>query len=259
MRRVRSRLLASVVAIALLGCGGASDARVSLSVFAASSLTEAFEDLERGFESAHGNVDVTLAFAGSQVLRLQIEQGAAADVFASADARHMQALVDAHLVGRSETFATGELVVVVPRDAPDAITRFADLPTAQRIVVGAASVPVGAYTAELIERADTAIGDGFAERVRAHVVSEESNVRLVRAKVELGEADAAIVYRTDAVASDRVRIVDIPDAINVRAHYPIGTLAGSTHPAEATSFIAYVRSADGRRTLREHGFVTEDP
>ena len=259
MRRLRPRVLAPAVALAVVGCSGSSSSQVPLSVFAASSLTEAFEDLERGFEAAHAEIDVTLAFAGSQVLRLQIEQGAAADVFASADERHMLALVDAGLVDHGEVFATNELVVIVPRDAPDAITRFADLPSAQRIVVGTKAVPVGKYAAEMLDRADAVVGEGFAARVHAHVVSEESNVRLVRAKVELGEADAAIVYRTDAVASDRVRIVDIPAEINVRAKYPIGTVASSTHAKEATSFIAYVRSPDGRTTLQQHGFSSEDP
>lgn len=250
------RLGAAWLALASVACGSAGSApeRIPLSVFAASSLTESFQQLEEGFERAHPAVDVQLTFAGSQVLRLQLEQGATADVFASANPAHVEALAEAGLVSSSQTFARNELVVIVPPTNPAGIRSFAELPRASRIVIGTDTVPVGAYTRELLDRASARLGAEFTAAVESRVVSEEGNVRLVRAKVELGEADAAIVYRTDAAASDRVTVVEIPEPLGVRARYPIASITGSPRGPEAAAFIEHVRSEDGRRTLTQHGF-----
>jgi molybdate transport system substrate-binding protein len=260
MRRITTTVFLGLAAAGLVlsgaACGspGQASERIPLSVFAASSLTESFGQLEREFERTHPSIDVQLTLAGSQILRLQLEQGATADVLASANEAHMRALAEAGLVTPSQPFAGNELVVIVPPTNPAGIRSLADLPRASRIVIGTDTVPVGAYTRELLERASERLGAGFAAQVRSRVVSEESNVRLVRAKVELGEADAAIVYRTDAAASDRVAMVPIPE-LDVRARYPIASVTGSSHVAEGEAFIEHVLSEDGRRTLTEHGFV----
>ncbi len=252
------RVLLVIAAIVSAGCNAADD-RVRLSVFAASSLTESFLELEQEFERAHPEVDVQLSFAGSQVLRLQIEQGARADVFASANESHMAELVEARLVQPSQTFATNELVVIVPEDNPAALESFADLWRATRIVVGTESVPVGRYAREVIDRASSAYGGEFAAAVRAHVVSEEVNARLVRTKVELGEADAAIVYRTDAMASGSLRVIPIPPPINVRARYPIGIVVTQADSTRSIDFVQFVLGEQGRDVLRRHGFTMEEP
>ena len=254
-----ARVWISALLILLLGgcrCG-ALHSSSDLTVFAASSLTDAFQDLERSFESANEGVDVSLAFGGSQVLRLQIEQGAPADVFASADESHVAALQQAGLMPKSEVFTHNELAVVVPSDNPAKIESFADLPRAGRVVLGAPTVPVGRYTRELLRRAADSYGPDFRTAAVAHVVSEESNVRLVRAKVELGEADAAIVYRTDATPSSGVQIVPIPAVLNVRADYHIGVIEGSPHLELAKRWIAYIQSEEGQAILVQHGFATE--
>jgi len=237
----------ALLLLALTGCGddGATDA--TLGVFAASSLTDAFSALEVAFEREHPDVDVAPSFAGSQILRIQIEQGAPADVYASADRAHMDALVAGGHVTGAEVFVHNALVVIVPPDNPAGIERFEDLPRAERLVLGDPNVPVGRYARELLSRTD------FEEEVLAHVVSEEANVRLVRAKVELGEADAAIVYRTDA--SDRVRVIEIPDAVNVRADYHVGLVTRSERRALAREWIELLRGDAGRRALTEHGFA----
>ena len=249
-------MLVVVSCPALLGgctrCGGEPD---TLQVFAASSLTESFDELERAFEAEVPGTDVSLSFAGSQVLRLQIEQGAEADVFASANPRHMQALVDAGHVEASQIFARNELVVIVPLDNPAEIESFSDLPRAERLVLGTEDVPVGSYARAALERAGDALGRQFEQQVRDAVVSEETNVRLVRAKVELGEADAAIVYRTDAAASDRVRMLEVPDAYDVTAEYPIGVVSGTRQPQLARRWIDFVLSERGQAILQRHGFV----
>lgn len=235
--------------------GPTREEQKDLKVFAASSLTEAFQDLESGFERDHPNIDVQLTLAGSQVLRLQIEQGAAADVFASANPEHMQALSDQDLAARRAVFARNELVVVVPKTAPTEMQHFADLAQAQRIVVGSAQVPVGSYTRQVLQKAEEGMGVAFAADVRKHIVSEETNVRLVRAKVEMGVADAAVVYRTDAVACDQIRAIAIPKEYNVAVDYPIAPLSRAEHGREAERFVEYVLSSSGQDILRKHGFV----
>ncbi len=240
------------------GCTGARDGdRPPLVVFAAASLTDVFADLEAGFEAAEPDAELSISFAGSQVLRLQIEQGAPADLFASANQRHMDALVRSGLVVDSRVFAGNRLVVIVPLDNPAGIERFADLARARRVVLGAPNVPIGGYSRELLRRAGQELGPGFEREVLDHVVSEETNVRMVRAKVELGEADAAIVYRTDAFSSKRVRTIPIPDSLAVPADYFIGRVARSNDGELARRWVDYVLSAAGRDILRRHGFVTE--
>jgi molybdate transport system substrate-binding protein len=237
------------------GCScGAQDDRRELTVFAAASLTDAFEELAQRFEAAHADVNVALSFAGSQVLRLQIEHGAHADVFASANPHHMDALLRADLVDGSRGFAENELVVIVPPDNPAGIESLADLPRARRLVIGTPSVPVGSYTRQMLKRATDRLGEAFEHQVLARVVSQENNVRLVRTKVELGEADAAIVYRTDAVSSPRVRAIEIPAHANVRASYLIAVVRESPQSELARSWIEYVCSDPGRRVLESHGF-----
>lgn len=262
----RSALLLSVLVLAflamlwLVGCKASSDAptRTELFVFAASSLTEAFHELEREFEASNPDVDVKLTLAGSQVLRLQITQGAAADVFASANESHMQALVESGHVKTPSVFAHNELVVIVPATNPAGITQFSELSRAERIVIGTKNVPVGTYTRQMLERARRQLGEEFAAQVEKHVVSQESNVRLVRAKVEMAEADAAIVYRTDGVSSSKVRVVDIPEELNPRASYPIAPLTRSGHGTSGQAFVAFVLSPKGRHVLERHGFVSVD-
>ncbi|MEM7155964.1 MAG: molybdate ABC transporter substrate-binding protein [Myxococcota bacterium] len=248
--------LASLVGSAS-GCQRQEAPAVPLTVFAASSLTDVLGALEPEFEAANPDVDVALSFAGSQVLRLQIEASAPADVFLSADPTHVQALVDAGRVEAGQVFARNELVVIVPPDNPAGIESLADLPRAQRLVVGTAQVPVGRYTATLLRRANERYGADFEAKVRASVVSEESNVRLVRAKVELGEADAAIVYRSDARASDRVRVVSVPPELNVVASYEVGVVSAAAHSEQGRRFVGFLRSAAAATALRKHGFVVD--
>jgi molybdate transport system substrate-binding protein len=240
------------LALLLAGCAHDADGSRPLMVFAASSLTEAFTELEQRFEQVEP-VEVQLAFSGSQVLRLQIEQGARADLFASADEAHLAALSAQGLAGPAVGFASNQLVLIVPADNPAGIATFADLSRARRLVIGTPAVPVGAYTRDLLAAARRRFGPAFGDLVDGAVVSHEANVRLVRAKVELGEADAAIVYRTDAQASPAVRAIDVPADLSGATPYALASLTGSTHPA-AGRFVDFVLSPAGQRILVEHGF-----
>ena len=244
-------LLAAAVAAT---CGEDRGGRRPLQVFAAASLTDAFREMETAFEAAYPDTDVCLVFAGSQVLRFQIEHGAGADIFASADRRHIESLERAGLVGNYRQFAGNELVLIVPPDNPAAIESFADLPRAERLVIATRHVPVGAYTREALRRAAARMGVDFENAVLSRVVSEESNARLVRAKVELGVADAAIVYRTDA-APGRVRTIAVPPGTNVRASYLMGAVAGAANPEGAARWLGFVASPAGQEILSRRGFV----
>jgi molybdate transport system substrate-binding protein len=226
-----------------------------LVVFAAASLREVFQQLATSFEKQHQGVKVRLSFAGSQELRVQIEQGAKVDVFASADEKHMAALQKQSLAQTSSIFARNEPVVIVPANNPAKLAAFADLPKAERIVVGAPEVPIGAYTEIVLANAEKSLGKDFREKVTAHIRSRELNVRQVLTKVTLGEADAGIVYKTDALtAKDKVMTIAVPEKLAAVASYPIAALSSAAHPELAQAWITLVLSKDGQGILAAAGF-----
>jgi molybdate transport system substrate-binding protein len=151
-------------------------------------------------------------------------------------------------------FAKNQLVLIVPEENPAGIERFQDLVRAERVVLGTESVPIGIYARRVLREAGKEFGNDFESRVLGHVVSEESNVRLVRAKVELGEADAAFVYRTDAARSSKVRVVPLPRELAVEANYPIGVVTRAKHVELAERFQSFVLSDVGQGILARHGF-----
>jgi molybdate transport system substrate-binding protein len=232
-----------------------------LTVFAAASLTDAFEQMKTDLEAANEGLAINYNFAGSQALVTQLSEGAESDVFASANNAQMEAAAEnGNIAGDPETFVRNELVIVTPVDNPAGIDAPVDLgEEGLRLVLAQAEVPVGHYAWEAVCKMaeDTAaFGEGFVERVAGNVVSEEEDVRDVLAKVELGEADAGIVYVSDAhVAGDQVQLVDIPAEENVIATYPIATVAGGDE-ALGEVFIAYVLSDEGQATLEEFGFTS---
>jgi molybdate transport system substrate-binding protein len=231
-----------LLALALVACSKPS---AELHVYAAASLTEAFGEIAKEFEVMHPDTDVVLNLAGSQALRIQIEGGAPADVFASADGEAMQAL--GALVEPPAVFARNALVVVVPKGNPAGLKSLADLPDAPRIVLAAPEVPAGRYARKALDAA------GLRAAVEAKVVSNELNVRLVLSRVASGEADAGVVYRTDATAAaDKVDVLPIPAEFQVVAEYPIAPLKGRGEAAR--DFVEFVTGDAGRRVLAAHGF-----
>jgi molybdate transport system substrate-binding protein len=254
----RSRIFAAllVVAVSITACAPTSEPMTSptLTVLAASSLTEAFLDLEAAFERGQPGADVTVSFAGSQSLRLQIEQGVRADVFASANPDHMQALENAGLVRAPTTFATNALVIAVPASNPSHIGAFEQLPRASRIVIGSPEVPIGRYARTLFARADSVLGGSFGSAVESRVVSHEPNVRLVLAKVELGEADAAVVYRTDLTRARTAVGISIPSEVNVEAEYRAGILSDAPNLILAQRWMTFLNGPDAQDILEHHGF-----
>ncbi len=255
-------LVALLIAAAFLaGCGGdpppTSEVTGEVIVSAASSLTEAFTDAARAFERQYPGTKVTLNFASSSALATQIDEGAPADVFASADEAQMKAVRADRLAAAPQVFARNRLVVAKPKGSA-AIMAYGELAKpGLRLVLAADAVPVGAYALQSIEAADRsgAFGADFRARVFANVRSREANVRSALAKVELGEADGAIVYQTDAGASAKVEAIPIPDAYNVSATYVIVPLNGGKNPTAGLAFAAFIREADGQASLTKRGFT----
>jgi molybdate transport system substrate-binding protein len=226
-----------------------------LTVFAAASLREVFQTIALTFEKQHPNLKVRFNFAGSQDLRVQIEQGAKVDVFASADWKHMKTLAAQGLVSEPTVFARNLPVVVVPKDNPAKVTSFADLAKVKHLVVGAPEVPIGAYTESIFAAAEKLQGKAFAEKVRANVRSRELSVRQVLTKVAMGEGDAGIVYKTDALTMpDKVEVIEIPASINVVAEYPIAVLKAAPHADLARDFVKLVLSKEGAKVWSAAGF-----
>jgi molybdate transport system substrate-binding protein len=233
----------------------------TVTVFAAASLTESFRELGRLFEQQHPGISVQLSFAGSQQLALQLEQGAPADVFASADQHWMDYVKDKGLVeGETPVFARNRLTVIVPKSNPARIGKLQDLVRrGTKVVLAAEQVPVGKYSREALRKLAAAPGfpTDYGRRVVGNVVSQEENVKSVVSKVQLGEADAGIVYRSDitpAVAR-YVRQLDIPDEFNVIAEYPIAVTKPARNAESARLFVALVRSETGQRVLRAHRLI----
>ena len=226
----------------------------TLTVFAASSLTEAFEEIATAFEAQHSGVTVQLSFDGSSTLATQITQGAPADVFASADEDQMQLVVKGGLAAdKPKIFATNRLSVITPRGGR--VKRPQDLAQpGVLLVLAAPEVPVGNYARAALEKMNARYGADFSARVLENLVSEESNVRQVALKVELGEADAAIVYQTDAAVAKNISEIAIPDALNVVGTYPLVTLTSSAQPRLARAFVAWVLSKKGQAVLGNYGF-----
>ncbi|MGH3887552.1 MAG: molybdate ABC transporter substrate-binding protein [Pseudonocardiaceae bacterium] len=250
----RSVMVGLVAGLVLAGCGGGERTgsgareRVPVTVLAAASLTDVFTRLEPQFEAADPGVDVRFGFGASSDLATQIVNGAPGDVFASADERQMRVVTDAgRAAGTPEPFTTNVLTIVVPPGNPKGIRSFADLagPGVTELVC-APQAPCGAAT----ERVERATG------IELSPASEEPDVRSVLAKVTAGEADAGLVYVTDArSAAGEVEQIDFPeagDAVNV---YPIVVIEGAPQPRLAEAFVAFVLGPAGRRELTAAGFT----
>jgi len=259
------------LALLLAGCGIQSNSPVmvaqavgestdqTLTIFAAASLTESFTDMANSFEIEHPDVSVLLNFASSNALRLQIEQGARPDLYASANTLHMDALFSAGLVNQPLIFAHNELVVIVPASNPAGLKTLADLAKpGLKLVLAGPEVPVGRYARQSLQKmsSDPTFGADFADRVLTNLVSEEETVKTVMAKVQLDEADAGIVYSSDVTpaVAGQLQTIEIPAELNVVADYPLAVAADNHHPALAEKFIDFVLSPSGQAIMRGHGF-----
>ncbi|MGA5198081.1 molybdate ABC transporter substrate-binding protein [Streptomyces exfoliatus] len=224
------------------GASGVPAAR--LTVLAAASLTDVFESAGAAYEKSHPGTEITFSFAGSQELVAQVAQGSPADVLVTADAKSMDKVrAD---TGAPTVIARNRLVIATSEGNPYKIDGLEDLAdTGLKVVLAAPEVPVGKYSRKILD----------AQGITVKPVSQEPNVRAVLSKVELGEADAGLVYRTDAEsAKDKVDAVDIPDAQNAVASYPAATVKHSENAEAAAAFVAWLSSPEARKILLDAGF-----
>ncbi len=254
-------LIAGALVVARFGVQAPETASNTITVFAAASLREAFTEIGAGFQQQSKH-RVLFNFAGSQQLAEQIALAAPADVFASADQRQMTTAIRSGRIVSSTAvvFARNKLVVITPKANSAGVTTLQDLGRpGLKLVIAAPAVPAGQYAQDFLEKAaaQAAFGEGFARRVLANVVSYEQDVRGVFGKVALGEADAGIVYASDVVSNNAGAIsrIEIPDALNTLAEYPIAPLQDSPNLQAADAFVQYVLSPAGQMALAKHGLI----
>lgn len=252
--------VAIFAALVLSMSAGFAQSPDELTVFTAASLTGAFGEIGEMYENETG-IHVAFNFDGSQALRTQLENGAYADLFASANMKQMNAVRESGLVNNSSVaiFTRNKLSLIVPKDNPAIIRNLTDLARpGVKIVMGTKDVPVGDYALQIIAKLgnDSAYGPDYETEVMANVISQETSVSYVVTKVALGEADAGFAYVSD-VTQDMISKIDkivIPDEYNIIAEYPLGMLMESKYPAESQRFMDLVMSDEGRAVLEKYGF-----
>lgn len=237
-----------------------ADQPKEITAFTAASLTGAFGEIGQMYKN-ESNTSIAFNFDGSQVLRTQIENGAYADVFASANTKQMNALKNEGLMNNSSIsiFTRNKLALIVPKDNPANIHNLTDLAKPGiKIFIGTKDVPVGDYAMQIINKLgnDSAYGQDYKKKVMANIISQETNVNYVVTKVALGEADVGFAYVSDITEelASKVDKVEIPNKYNVIAEYPIGILKQSKYPAEAKKFIDLVKSDKSTAILEKYGF-----
>lgn len=266
-----SRLI--LLAILLASCGSIGQlsqptaqpstvAPATLTIFAAASLSDAFKEIGAQFRVAHPGLDLSFNFAGSDQLAQQIIQGAPADVFASANMKQMNVIIQAGAAtsGSEHIFARNRLVLIYPHNNPAQLQSLADLTKpGLKLVLANKNVPAGAYALDFLAKASQlpSYTATYSPTVLKNVVSYEENVRVVLSKVALGEADAGIVYTTDAtsIKDGSIGVFEIPDELNTLASYPIVVTTHAYSAELAQAFVAYVLSPEGQNILKKYGFI----
>ena len=249
----------SVASVATSASAPGSGATGGLTIFGAASLKGALDKAKSAYEAANPGTALTISTDSSSALETQIEQGAPADVFLSADTTNPKKLVDGGFAsGDATVFAGNKLTVITPPDNPGGVATPADLAkSGLKVIAAGDEVPITKYATQLVANLAKEAGypASFVDAYNANVVSKEDNVKAVVAKIELGEGDAGIVYLTDAAASDKVRTVDVPDSANVPATYAGVIVKASPNQDAASKFLDWFAGPDGQAILSSFGFL----
>lgn len=266
--RFLTALMSAIVLVGFTGCGQSSNNSGSdggdkkqgrtLTIFAASSLIDAFGELGKTFEKQNEGVEVKQSFESSSTLLIQIQQGAPADVFASAAQEEMDtAMKDGLVAGKPEVFVKNREIIMVPNDNPANIQYFQDVANpGVRLVLAQRDVPAADYALQILDKANARYGDNFEKQVLSNVVSGESDVRASVNRVVVGDADATFGYASDYTIDirDRVMVVPIPPDLNIIATYPIAALKGAKDPELAKKWVELVTSKEGQHVLQKWNF-----
>ena len=259
---MENRIIGVMIAVLLLAASaGYAQEPKELTVFTAASLTGAFGEIGQMYKNETG-ISVAFNFDGSQALRTQMENGAYADIFVSANQKQMKATEKDGLMNNSSVviFTKNKLSLIVPKDNPAKIVNLSDLAKpGLKIVMGTKDVPVGDYTLQILSKLgnDSAYGPDYKAKVLSNVISQETNVNYVVTKVALGEADAGFAYVSDITENltSKVDKIAIPDEYNVIAEYPMGILRESKYPVQSQKFMSRVLSDEGKAVLEKYGFA----
>jgi molybdate transport system substrate-binding protein len=282
MNRTRSGALLAVLLVMLAACSsgaapspsapasapasttpssaaGSPAAPASVTIYAAASLKGALDKAKVVWELAYPGSKLTISTDSSAALETQIEQGAPADVFLSADTTNPKKLVDKGLAaGAAVNFAGNKLTVIVPTANPAGIKTPADLARpGVKVIAAGDAVPITKYATQLVANLATESGypSDFAAKYTANIASKEDNAKAIVAKIELGEGDAGIVYVTDAKASTKITTVAVPDTANVPATYAGVVVKASANASSARAFLDWFAGADGKKILAGFGFL----
>lgn len=233
-----------------------------LNIVAAASLTDSFNDLKKIFEQKNEGVKVQLTFAGSQDCVAQIKEGGGFDIFASANEKYMEDLINSGYVKKEDSiiFAKNELTIILNNKIKDIDSLEKLSNTEYNLIIGDDSVPVGKYTNKMLEQLkNQPSGKEIYNKIVEKIVSKENNVKNIVAKVVLGEADAGIVYKTDITKENKDKIIEVPlpKEINVVATYPLAVLQKNNHKTLADDWIELVTSEKGKMILSQYGFIVE--
>lgn len=277
-RLVHAALVVLLIVVAIAGCGSTQQPTllptattaaptavptvavksVTLKIFAPSSLIDAAKDITTAFEAANPGVKLTFEFGHTPTQRVQLTQGAVGDVFVTASQKDMDdAIADQSVAsGKAKMFATNQLAVILsPKNAPG-VAKLDDLAkSGVKLLIAVVDVPVGKVTLDSLDKMEKQFGAGFKSKVLANVVSNESGVKPIVSKVKLGEADAGIVYVTDAVAAPELKTISIAAELNMVTQLNVAPLAKAQNAEQAAAFTAYLVSTDGQAILKKWGFL----
>jgi molybdenum ABC transporter molybdate-binding protein len=254
-----TKTAAAAMAGGILGMPAAihADSKSTLVALIAANATDPFNEILKSFEAKHPDADVKPEYAGTQILETQLEQGAPADIFLSADLAHIEKLDKEGLIFGYHMISKGHEVIVVPKGNPADIGSIRDLATkSNKLVIAAENVPIGAYTRQILAKAAATFGADFTSRVMANVVSLETNTKEVLAKVALGEADAGVVYKTDVTPgyADKVTVIEIPQQFEVEAANYIAVVKNSPNAKLAEDLVDYSLGPDGQAVFKKYGY-----
>lgn len=251
-RKIANMVL--VLMVLLVGCGNQQEDNIYIS--AASSLTESIKEIGQVFQETYSQVEVNLNFAATSILKTQILEGAKVSLFLSANKEHYDELVAKGYIVEGQKFATNELVLITQQDN-DKINSFKDISKSGiSVLLANEEVPIGRYALAVLEDGNKLYGEAFKEMTLNNVVSREANVKQVWSKVKLGEADCGIVYRSDVIGtkSEELKVINIPEEINVEAEYWIGILKQDKTNAPAKELYNMIISENGKQILKKYGF-----